>query len=189
MSNSLDSYIDLRLMPNATFAMNELLSVVFLKLHLRLVSLKCTSIGLSFPEFRSNGLGSIMRLHGSKDDLDSLMQSNWMNTANDFVVVSEILPVPPDCNYRIVRRVQPQGSFERHRRRSIKRHGQVASETLLQVQEHKRTRFEMPYIEVRSLSNNNVFRFFVSHGELFAAPQMGSFSSYGLSATATIPWF
>lgn len=42
---------------------------------------------------------------------------------------------------------------------------------------------------MKSLSSQQQFKLFIRHGDLLKEPVKGEFSSYGLSATATIPWF
>lgn len=50
-------------------------------------------------------------------------------------------------------------------------------------------RTDLPWLNLRSLSTGQSFRLFIRHGELLSAPVVGMFSTYGLSATATVPWF
>ncbi|ELY4704820.1 type I-F CRISPR-associated endoribonuclease Cas6/Csy4 [Cronobacter sakazakii] len=47
----------------------------------------------------------------------------------------------------------------------------------------------LPWIQVKSLSSGQQYRLFIQHGALQPTPVSGTFSSYGLSASATIPWF
>ncbi|WP_244588639.1 type I-F CRISPR-associated endoribonuclease Cas6/Csy4, partial [Escherichia coli] len=39
------------------------------------------------------------------------------------------------------------------------------------------------------VTSQQQFKLFIRHGDLLTEPVKGEFSSYGLSATATIPWF
>jgi CRISPR-associated endonuclease Csy4 len=48
---------------------------------------------------------------------------------------------------------------------------------------------DLPWINLRSLSNGQSFRLFIRHGDILAFPVGGEFSNYGLSSTATVPWF
>lgn len=48
-------------------------------------------------------------------------------------------------------------------------------------------RTDLPWLNLRSLSTGQSFRLFIRHGELLSAPVVGMFSTYGLSATATVP--
>lgn len=48
---------------------------------------------------------------------------------------------------------------------------------------------DLPYLAIKSLSSKQQFWRFIAHGELQTTPVSGEFSSYGLSAVATVPWF
>ncbi|MDA6210463.1 type I-F CRISPR-associated endoribonuclease Cas6/Csy4, partial [Escherichia coli] len=50
-------------------------------------------------------------------------------------------------------------------------------------------RTDLPFLNMKSLSSQQQFKLFIRHGDLLTEPVKGEFSSYGLSATATIPWF
>jgi len=50
-------------------------------------------------------------------------------------------------------------------------------------------RSELPFLPLKRGSNGQAWFLFIEHGPLSNIPHEGLFSSYGLSATATIPWF
>ncbi|CRI67085.1 conserved hypothetical protein [Thiocapsa sp. KS1] len=50
-------------------------------------------------------------------------------------------------------------------------------------------RLSLPWIEVRSTSTGQHFRLFIDQKVRPGPPVPGRFSPYGLSATATLPWF
>ena len=115
MSAGLDRYIDIRLIPNTTYVPVELLSVVFSKLHLRLVDIKCNRIGISFPEFSNVNLRTLLRIHGCESDLVELMKVKWWRAASSYLAISEIEMVPPSCSFRTVSRIQSKSNPERLR--------------------------------------------------------------------------
>ena len=47
----------------------------------------------------------------------------------------------------------------------------------------------LPFINLRSQSTGQPFCLFIQHGLLGDKPVAGRFNAYGLSPTATIPWF
>ncbi len=47
----------------------------------------------------------------------------------------------------------------------------------------------LPYLELQSSSNGNKHRRYIVIGELSSEPTTGNFDTFGLSKTATIPWF
>ena len=46
-----------------------------------------------------------------------------------------------------------------------------------------------PYLELQSHSNGHKHRRYIQFGELLDSPITGEFDQFGLSKTATIPWF
>ena len=51
------------------------------------------------------------------------------------------------------------------------------------------TGLENPYIELLSTSNGHKHRRYLQFGELKSKPIHGKFDQFGLSKTATVPWF
>ena len=47
----------------------------------------------------------------------------------------------------------------------------------------------LPYVQLASTSTAQQFRLFLALGAVQEAVQAGGFNAYGLSTTATIPWF
>ena len=74
-------------------------------------------------------------------------------------------------------------------RRLIKR-GSITPES---VKDYKVKMFEKgldnPYLELDSTSSGHKHRRYIAFGELLSNPLKGDFDSFGLSKTATIPWF
>jgi CRISPR-associated endonuclease Csy4 len=46
-----------------------------------------------------------------------------------------------------------------------------------------------PYLELESTSNGNKHRRYLEFGQLLGNAVVGEFDQFGLSKTATIPWF
>ncbi len=57
------------------------------------------------------------------------------------------------------------------------------------IAQGKDRRSHLPFLHLKSLSTGQCFRLFIRHSELQTMPVSGLFSSYGLSDTATVPWF
>ena len=91
--------------------------------------------------------------------------------------------------YRTVSRRQFKSSPERLMRRHARRHGLSAEEAARQVLDQQGQRSALPFVQLKSSSTGQRFCLFVEHGALQGQECPGSFSAYGLSATATIPWF
>lgn len=187
----MDHFVDFTLRPDAESAPAHLMAALFGRLHLALVARRSEHIGISFPELREDRqwLGGRLRLHGSQADLTGLMATSWLAGMRDHVTVTEVLPVPQVMTHRVVSRVQAKSSPERLRRRLMRRHAIDAAEASTRIPDAAAERLDLPYIHSRSASTGQPFRLFIRHGALQPSSTPGLFSAYGLSATATIPWF
>ncbi|WP_348945667.1 type I-F CRISPR-associated endoribonuclease Cas6/Csy4 [Chitinibacter sp. FCG-7] len=186
----MDHYLEIKIIPDADVALSEaqLLSALYAKLHRALVDVGGGRIGVSFPR-AGKTLGSVLRLHGSVDALGSLMNEPWLKGLRDYTDVSGILPVPVHTQHRVVRRVQVHSNPERLYRRSVRNGKLSAEEAEQKVTVAKSARSDLPYVYLRSNSNGNPFCLFIRQSDLQDSPVPGTFNHYGLSSTATIPFF
>lgn len=187
----MDHYLDLQILDDPEFAAPQLMSALYNKLHRALVQLNSQHIGISLPKAKSHSafLGKVLRLHGSAADLDALMCLSWLTGMRDHLAIGDLLPVPAQVQYRVVRRVQVQSNPERLRRRCIKRHDVDVAEATRRYPDAVAKQLDLPFVVLRSQSTGQQFRLFIEQGELLASPVAGVFSAYGLSASASIPWF
>lgn len=188
----MDSYVDVRVLPDPEFTSSTLMNALFSKLHRVLADLKSTGIGVSFPEVDQKvpGLGRLLRLHGARSTLDELMKMNWLQGMRDHVNVAELKPVPPNPAYVVVRRVQAKSNPERLRRRLMKRHNISEEEARQRIPDTVAgERLKLPFISLKSQSTRQRFRIFIEHLQSSEQQMDGSFNAYGLSAFATVPWF
>ncbi|MDH2434351.1 type I-F CRISPR-associated endoribonuclease Cas6/Csy4 [Pokkaliibacter sp. MBI-7] len=184
-------YLDIRLRPDPDFTASQLMSALYSKLHRALAAGEHQHIGVSFPrlEQQREALGSLLRLHGKAADLDQLMGQPWLTGMLDHVERSDINPVPAGVSYRALRRVQAKSNPERLRRRYMRRHGVTETEAARHLPDSAAKTLELPFIQMRSNSSGQHFRLFLALGEPQPQPTEGSFNSYGLSQSATLPWF
>lgn len=119
----------------------------------------------------------------------ALNQHPWRKGVNDHIESSEIKPIPSDVKYRTVSRVQVKSNAERLRRRSVKKGWLTEEQSLERIPDSQSKRCHLPFIAVKSLSTGESFRLFILQSELRDSPSTGMFSSYGLSASTTVPWF
>ncbi|MCO8161523.1 type I-F CRISPR-associated endoribonuclease Cas6/Csy4 [Pseudomonas sp. 21LCFQ010] len=187
----MDHYLDLHLLPDPEFPATQLMSALLAKLHRGLHDLRRDDVGISFPgiEGKSAGLGSHLRLHGTAQTLDVLLALNWLTGMRDHVRLGDLSPVPATARHRTVSRVQVDSSPERARRRLIKRHGISEEQARERIPDHAAKRCHLPFAQLRSQTTGQHFRLFIQHGPLLDAPKAGAFNGYGLSNTATVPWF
>jgi CRISPR-associated endonuclease Csy4 len=185
---SMDQHIDLRLLPDPEFPETLLMNALFAKLHRALCEAGQGAIGISFPK-AGKTLGDCLRLHGSKEALARLMALDWLTGMRDHLSADGPLPVPADCQHRIVQRVQAKSSAERLYRRSVRNGRLNADELAAKAAATEEERLKLPHVRLRSASTGQQFLLFIEQGRVQDRPQPGSFSDYGLGSTATVPWF
>lgn len=183
----MDHYIDVKLKPDAEMRENVLMNMVCTKLHKALFDLNSAVIGVSFPDYQLK-LGSRIRLHGSTVDLENLQSQNWLGGLIGYCAVANVAKIPAQVQYRIISRIQ-SNMTQAKLNRLLKR-GTIAPE---QVRDYKAKLFscglDNPYMELESNSNGHKHRRYIKFGELKSSPSEGTFDYFGLSKTATVPWF
>lgn len=184
----MESYLEIRLLPHPEFKEPMLMGVLFSKLHLALAARKAGDIGISFPESGKTP-GSVVRLHGTKAALTELDATRWHNGLQDYCQLAGVKPVPEVTGWRTVSRVQVKSNVERLLRRSVRKGWLTEEEAELRALQTQAQVTGLPYLQMKSLSTGQHFRLFIQHSELQPEPVHGLFSSYGLSASTTIPWF
>ncbi|WP_037588604.1 type I-F CRISPR-associated endoribonuclease Cas6/Csy4 [Stenoxybacter acetivorans] len=185
----MDSYQDIRVLPDPEFKASILLSALFAKLHRALVAHGKGDVGVSFPGYEETTLGEVVRLHSERAVLETLEATGWRAGLNDYCTTSEVLPIPEIKSWRNVSRIQVKSSADRLLRRSVRKGWITEEEAQQRVLNHQNQSCKLPFIQMKSLSSKQAFRLFIQHGEPQQSPSCGQFSSYGLSAEATIPWF
>lgn len=184
----MDHYVDIQLLPDPELSQPVLMSALFAKIHSALISLKRVQIGISFPKIqalKTDGLGDCLRVHGNIDDLQLLLPQL---TAFDYAVSGHVLQIPALTKQCTVRRVQVDSSPERLRRRLMKRKHVSAAEARQLISDRAVKRLDLPFIMLRSRSTGQMFRLFIEQKQIDTAVT-GEFNSYGLSNSATLPFF
>lgn len=187
----MDSYLEISVLADLEFSSAILMNALFSKLHRALAEHGKGEIGVSFPDVGEKGhsLGERLRLHGRKESLGILMNSDWTKGMHDYTDITEIREVPANAKARIVRRVQAKSSPERQRRRLISRKGISSEQAIQAIPNSAAERLKLPYLVLTSQSTGQKFRLFVEHLAIQDQEVEGKFSAYGLSPVATIPWF
>ncbi len=183
----MEHYIDIKILPDEEVPVYFVRNKIYIKFHKVLFDLKSTGIGVSFPCYKVM-LGDVIRLHGTEAKLAELQSSDWLGGLKSYCEVSPIQAIPADVSYRNVSRIQANMT-EAKLRRLIKR-GSISPE---EAKGYKAKMFKQgmdnPYLELESTSNGNKHRRYINFGELSDMPCPGDFDSFGLSKTATVPWF
>ena len=212
----MEHYINIQIKPDAEFPENILLNKAITKLHKALHDLNQTQIGVSFPDCTKQAkkgdvcfdyaqqncfigkLGKVIRLHGNQDDLQVLQDSNWLGGLSGYCEVGEILPVPEKIEgYRTISRKQHTMTLKKLEKRIAYQKANGALKTDEDVKQYERqykekmlsSSFDNPYLELQSASNGNRYRIFIEISESLDSGVSGKFNHFGLSKTATVPWF
>lgn len=183
----MDYFVDITTKPDAEMRENILLNKVYTKLHKALSTLQSGNLGVSFPCYKVK-LGGVVRIHGSQGSLRDLQNMAWLGGLVGYCDVSDITPVPAQKKFRTLSRKQ-SNMTESKLRRLIKRDSISPEE----VKKYKAKMFaqglDNPYLELESGSNGHKHRRYIQFGELLDDQVKGEFDQFGLSKTATVPWF
>jgi CRISPR-associated endonuclease Csy4 len=187
----MNTYFDIRLLPDPDFSSTILMNSLFNRVHQTLAAHDAENIGISFPDWEQSGvtLGTRLRMHGKSADLEKIIQPGWMAGLQDHATFGAIAQVPTDATHRVVRRVQAKSNPERERRRLILRKNISAEAARQIIPDSAAKRLSLPYLVLTSRSTGQKFRLFVEHLPLQEHAVEGRFGTYGLSPTATVPWF
>jgi CRISPR-associated endonuclease Csy4 len=191
-------YLEITLLPNPEIGINFLWSKVFQQIHLGLVEMQDEQeqipIGVSFPEYKTGEkysvLGGKLRLlAGDEATLGRFNATQWLSRLSDYVHCTGIRPVPEKLTgYAIYQREQPKTSNERLARRYAKRHSVDYDTALERYSAMTHKTIATPFIRLKSLSGDQAFCLWIKK-TVVAEPSGSTFSSYGLSAVASVPEF
>jgi len=183
----MDNYLNIILLPDDELPGPVLMNALYTKLHKSLCDSQSTDIGVSFPDYKFT-LGNVLRLHGTAEALDKLQCQNWIGGMSGYCQQGDIKPVPAGAEFRTISRKQPTMSPAKLRR-LIKR-GSITEEDAKNYKTKLFTKgLDNPYLELTSGSNGQRHRRYIEFGPLLDNPVEGNFDQFGLSKTATIPWF
>lgn len=187
----MNSHVDIRLRPDPEFPAHQLLSALFAKLHCMLSRSQTTTIGVSFPGYGESPitLGDTLRLIGSESDLARLVDTAWLAGVREHAIIAAVAPVPVNAVQRSLRRVQAKSNPERLRRRQMRRHNLTEAEVSSKYDGLQSEQLRLPFVTLMSQSTGQPFKLFLKLGPAESTGSTGCFNAYGLSHTATVPWF
>ena len=183
----MDHYLDIKIEPDEEVPIYFIRNKIYSKLHKALFTLKAADIGISFPRYKIM-LGDVIRLHGTEAKLTELQSLDWLGGLKGYCVINAIQAVPVDVMYRNISRIQ-SNMTEAKLRRLIKRGSITQEETKAYKAKMFQQGMDNPYLELESGSNGHKHRRYLQFGELSSQSVKGEFDQFGLSKTATVPWF
>ena len=193
-------YIEITLLPTDDIGHYFLWSKIYQQLHLALVELtggKGGEVGFSFPEYSAKQprLGRKLRAFAATEaQLTQCNLQKWLERLADYCHISSVRTVPEQTQYAIFGRKQCASNPERLARRRAVRKGETFEQALAHYEGFEGERTKLPFVSLESLSttatpeDKHRFKLFITQ-KLAAKPLAGSFNCYGLSQTATVPWF
>lgn len=158
--------------------------------HLFLADQKA-QLGVTFPEMETQSafrLGTKMRLHGESVTLASFVASSFLSRVRSPYTLSGIQDAPVGAVHRTIGRFQPKSTIQM-RKRAMSRHNLTAEEAAARIPQESAQRSAKPFLDIHSFSTKQSFKLFFNIGEPKELPVEGQFNTYGLSNTATLPWF
>lgn len=208
-------YQELTLLPQDEINIHLLWSKIFQQIHLGLVEITDnhhqTPIGVSFPEYvtgnKFSTLGSKCRLFSPDETtLTRFDTTKWLARLTDYVHCTSIRPVPGEvASYSCYQRYQSKTNPLRLARRYASRHGMdletafygqiqlkpadnSAQRPMFRYCDFPKRQVCLPFIRLNSLSSEHSFCLWIKkvHDK---STNPGVFSTYGLSATVTVPEF
>jgi len=183
----MNHYFNIILLSDSEMSLGVLMNVLCAKLHKVFFDLNMTSIGVSFPKCDKT-LGNLLRLHGSESELKKLHDPQWLGGMNGYCKFGEISTVPLSVKYRTISRKQSAMSPAKMRR--LQKRGSISEKDLKGYKVKMLSKgMSDPYLDFVSQSNGHRYRRYIQFGELLDAPVQGQFDQFGLSKSATIPWF
>lgn len=183
----MNHYIDVVIKPDAEMRANVLLNKVYTKLHKALSEKATIDVGVSFPRYKVL-LGNLLRIHGHEARLLELELIKWLGGLSGYCDVTAVQKIPEKTAYRTISRKQ-SNMTEAKLRRLIKRGSILPDEMKGYKAKIFETGLDNAYLELESSSNGRKHRRYIQFGELTSKPAKGDFDQFGLSKTATVPWF
>lgn len=191
-------YVDIKLFSDSEVTLGFVWKKLYAQMHLALVEVRdennLVSVGFSFPKYKEKvfPLGDELRIFANtKDELEHLDLSHWLERLLDYVSVSSIKEVPSTVNEFVTfGRKQFKVNAERLARRQAKRKGISFEEALKNYEnfDEEKKKTKLPFVNIKSLSSDREMKVFIQKSDKKERKE-GQFSTYGLSNEVTVPWF
>ncbi len=188
----MDSYFEVKAIPDPELLQSAVMGQLMQTLHGCLTDFD-GRVGVSFPGYgQARTLGGILRLHGSSPDMDQLkFQLESKPTATSYGLLTDVAPVPSKLKgHALFQRKHVKGKSNIRRLEKYHRaNGTWTADREKAIAEKYQQAVTYPHIVLKSHSTKQPkFLLFVEKKNV-VQPISGEFNAYGLSKTATVPWF
>ena len=200
-SKILNYFQEITIIPDPDIAPYFIWGKLFTQLHIALADVKnnhkIDAIGISFPDYhyddkneQSSKLGLKLRVFApNQKDLETLNLDNWLYRLTDYVHVKGIKDVPRD-------KIMGYVSVHRYRFKPIEVQAQTLAdklnvsyeEAMVTVAKRKKE-MAVPYIQMRSQTNNSNYRLRILQ-QPYDKANAGGFNVYGMNGMSndiTVP--
>ncbi len=184
-------YIDIKLLNEGEISLGFLWKKVYAQIHLALVEINNESIALSFPNYGTKifPMGECLRIFANdKEDLIDLKLDTWLERLKDYLCMGEILAIPKTDKFVQFKRRQFKANLLKRAEKQALRRGISVADALKHYEGMEDKSSKLPFIMVKSLSSDQELKLFIEKID-FDSEVEGTFNTYGLSKTATVPWF
>jgi CRISPR-associated endonuclease Csy4 len=197
-------YIDITLLPDADANLGFLWQKIFQQVHIALVDNKIadneSTVALSIINYGDNGfpLGNTLRLLANAEDtLQKLEINRWLNRLTDYCHIKPIKQVPVGVlKYACFKRKSIKSIEKKAQRRAVHLNKPYDEVLAYLLKEDCTKKCRLPFINVDSQETkkraeqgvSSRFLLFIEK-TIVDEPIYGKFDCYGLSKTATVPWF
>lgn len=199
-STILTHYCELTIIPDPDITPYFIWSKLFIQLHIALADVKSKhdidSIGVSFPDYhydekgKSSKLGLKLRVFASSQkDLETLNLDKWLDRLTDYVHVKRINEIGDKAKGHVVVRRYRHKNVLKQAKAFAEHKGITLEAALIHCAKHKQHNKPYPYINLRSISNNQPYTLSIIQ-EIVDNETRGSFNSYGINNatdTVTVP--
>jgi len=192
-------YQELTLIKDSEISPYFIWSKLYTQLHLAFVEQKDVNeqivYGVSFPEYKTvEAKGKKIMLLGAKlrvfansmQELEQLNLDKWLERLTDYVHIKSAKQVENATQYVNVSRYRPQASVGNLARRYASRHNMSVDDAIKRLEGFIQKQESYPYIQLKSLSVGSDFSLCINQ-QVAEQQNTGKFSTYGLSATSTVP--
>ena len=189
----LTHYFEIKAIPHEELPQSAITSLAMQDLHLALKEFQ-GQIGLGFPCYQKQtiNIGGSIRCFASQELLESLKLKLLDKNISDYVIYSDIHPLPQSIKGHVnYSRVQNKGSSDLKRTQKRMKQRGSSDEDIVRVLNLKAQRqkaISLPHVHMKSSSTGQQFLLMIKENQVKAKVD-GAFNSYGLSNTATVPYF
>jgi len=194
LENKFAFYQEMTLLPSEEINNNFLMNKIYGELHKIFSEYKKNDkvdMALSFPHYnlKQLSLGDKIRVffYDEKQIEAVNLKKRFLNY-QDYVHITNMRNVPDlSRTYECYSRVQKKINKERLIKRFANRHNISFTEASEKYKNFHEEKIDLPFVRIKSNSNSNLYILYIKKIE--SEEITGSFNSYGLSKTATVPSF